>query len=363
MFSTNISSTMKRRLFGLPIRHKSGNDFKPMACQELACGIDQNNAVGGRLSVLNLLKNRIAPCDAHSANPSGGGYHCETCKKQRPCTGSNFAHISHLRNHLCTQKCIPNTGCAAKFWESENNSRPKLNISCKICSGPQCVELIVSSARRSRTLLSLCGVQQLQKCADFRSCHVNDHELHFVAFDLARSPTLTTIDLSDNPFKDFGKLILAEVFLIFLTHPPLFSSSFSSTTTSLHSHPPPPSFFFVLSYLLFYLFLFLKAIRENCTLKRLRLHHDPSVRTQILDPLDKIHQAKVHSFNFRMALSLFLKQFGVDSFPTRLIWEYLFGFDFIEICKPKVLTPSCTLTLSLEGENKKAADTWGISSG
>ena len=264
------------RLFGLPLRPpKSAHagDFSIGACTEICAAIDGNKEVGGRLAVLNIMKNAFPSCQC----------------------GDDFSHISEIKASLIkTYKSKSKSQrhpAESDFWKLENQSRPRVSMCCKECPGPINVEAIVSRARSNPNIISLCGVRRGQKEADFRSASVLEQEMHFVAFDIIRSPYLSTVDLSDNPLKDFGKLILAE------------------------------------------------AIRENATLKRLRIHHDPWIRTQADDPHDKIQEAKIHSFNYRMALSLFLKEFGVDTFPTRIIWEYLFGYDYIEICKPLIFNP------------------------
>ena len=157
------------------------------------------------------------------------------------------------------------------------------------------------SARSNPNIISLCGVREGSTSADFSSRSLQDQEMPFVAHDLSRSPHLRMVDLTDNPIGEFGKLILAE------------------------------------------------TVRENMVLQSVRLMPEPWRRTQCDfktsdrysnalerpymrgQPMNIIQRAKVHSLNFRMAVSLFIKEFGVDRIPTRLIFEFLFGFTHKEL--------------------------------
>ena len=145
---------------------------------------------------------------------------------------------------------------------------------------------IISECIKSTQIVSLCGVPVGESSADFHSYFLDDFDTFLIAFDIMRSPTLKSIDLTDNKFSDLGQFILAEV------------------------------------------------VRENPNLNILR-YKDLSLDTDISKG-DKLHMAKVHCFNFRMTFSILLKNFGIDSkHPMRLIYEFIFGYDLFTIVDKK----------------------------
>ena len=226
-----------------------------------------NAKAGGKLSVLNILKNRMEPC----ASPYSHGPVKSLETKMRTRYDRSFARTVGIDN---------------EFWEQENSMRPRIHphhMVCTRCRGTQKLKEILQFAEKSN--VALCGIRKGQTSVDLRSHHIMDQEVPLVAHDIMRTASLKSVDLTDNPFGDFGKLIIAEV------------------------------------------------IRENITLKSVRVFQDPWARCQRsrMIKYDKIHEAKVHAYKYRKAICIFLKEFGVDTIPTRLIFEFLFGYTHVEL--------------------------------
>jgi len=173
------------------------------------------------------------------------------------------------------------------FWETENSSRARIDF-FRGAIEPEVMSLygILTSAFSNKNLISLCGIRAGQQSISLRASSLEDIDMLLVAFDVTRSATLRHLDLSENNFGILGKIILGE------------------------------------------------SVRENAVLKTLSFGN--TALYGCCGELDKLHQAKVHSFNYRMGLSLFLKNYDVNTAPIRLIFEYLFGYDYIETCNPNL---------------------------
>lgn len=260
-------------LFGLPLKSASLlPTFQPDACTELCMTLHGNSEAGGKLRVLNILKNRIEACESiYSHGPVKKFEGLMRAKYDKHDGG--FSQI---------------IGINEEFWKQENSMRPRIHphhLICTRCRGTKKLKEILQFAEASD--VALCGVRKGQTTADFRSHHIMDQEVPLVAHDIMRTSSLRSVDFTDNPFGDFGKLIIAEV------------------------------------------------IRENITLKSVRVFQEPWNRSQRSRMIkhDKIHEAKVHAYNYRNAICIFLKEFGVDTIPTRLIFEFLFGYTHVELEK------------------------------
>jgi hypothetical protein len=170
----------------------------------------------------------------------------------------------------------------------EHLSRPSIDISYHEGS---ILDLfgIISNARINKNIQSLCGIEQTQNFANLSNQKLEDIEMLLLCFDLKKSVSLKTLDIRYNAFGQFGSFVLGE------------------------------------------------ALRENVWLKSLTYRNSLITVPLCQANPDRIHAAKVLSFKFRMAIHLFLKNYDLNEMPpVRLIFEYLFGFDFVELKKSQI---------------------------
>ena len=243
----------------------------------ISLAISRNQQIGGRLSVLNLLKNKLPPV---------ADYQDEIFYELRA------ASKNLLRKYKVTSVYNIDRQDPYVTLCDETISRPNIDLTCKDKASILNLFGILTSARLNKNMISLCGIQRRQEFANLNSCKVEDIEMLLLGFDLKRSFSLKSLYLPNNKFGPFGSFVLCE------------------------------------------------ALRENVWLKSLSHESNPLTRplsSSATLQYKNIHFAKVHSFNFRMAISIFLKKFDLNEMPpVRLIFEYLFGYDFVDLRKLQI---------------------------
>lgn len=249
--------------------------FQQTACYTIAHAIRRNYEIGGNLCVLNLLKNKLPPVDFFSKEITNALDSAKQLIKDK------YQECGFFPLEPKGQSDIDLSSLSWLLFERA--SRPSIDISYNEGS---ILDLfgILSSARINKNIKSLCGIEQTQSFANLSDQKLEDIEMLLLCFDIKKSVSLKFLDIRSNAFGQFGSFILGE------------------------------------------------ALRENVWLKSLTYRHSIMTAPLCQANPDRIHAAKVFSFNFRMAIHLFLKKYDLNEMPpVRLIFEYLFGFDFVEL--------------------------------